>query len=203
MLFTVGVGMPVSRCSIWNRRTSSAVAVSGERPRMPQSVLRPECSCAASDPRRRKQNVSSRPDFCPGNPIPYAQKQGKFAADQGIPSRVAANRIAEAKSAAPSGVDSTGVPKGWAGRKDEIAIHRENAQRRPSRAAEAAPRRRQERRVEAWCSPPYSCNARARLPACRSRVQRLVSGIETGIVCRAQDRGWSKAPRHEPVNSNR
>jgi hypothetical protein len=33
MLFIVGVGTPASRCSIWNRRTSSAVAVSGERRR--------------------------------------------------------------------------------------------------------------------------------------------------------------------------
>jgi hypothetical protein len=32
-LFMVGVGPPASRCSIWNRRTSSAVAVSGERPK--------------------------------------------------------------------------------------------------------------------------------------------------------------------------
>ena len=33
MLFMVGVGTPASRCSIWKRRTSSGVAVSGERPR--------------------------------------------------------------------------------------------------------------------------------------------------------------------------
>jgi hypothetical protein len=33
MLFMVGVGTPRSRCSIWNRRMSSAVAVSGERRR--------------------------------------------------------------------------------------------------------------------------------------------------------------------------
>jgi hypothetical protein len=33
MLLIVGVGTPASRCSIWNRRTSSAVAVSGERRR--------------------------------------------------------------------------------------------------------------------------------------------------------------------------
>ena len=30
-LFMVGVGTPASHCSIWNRRTSSDVAVSGER----------------------------------------------------------------------------------------------------------------------------------------------------------------------------
>jgi hypothetical protein len=33
MLFMVGVGTPALHCSIWNRRTSSAVAVSGERRR--------------------------------------------------------------------------------------------------------------------------------------------------------------------------
>jgi hypothetical protein len=33
MLFMVGVGTPASRCSIWKRRPSSAVAVSGERRR--------------------------------------------------------------------------------------------------------------------------------------------------------------------------
>jgi hypothetical protein len=32
MLFIVGTGTPASRCSIWKRRRSSAVAVSGERP---------------------------------------------------------------------------------------------------------------------------------------------------------------------------
>lgn len=33
MLFIVGTGTPSACCSIWNRRRSSAVAVSGERPR--------------------------------------------------------------------------------------------------------------------------------------------------------------------------
>jgi hypothetical protein len=33
MLFIVGAGRPASRCSTWNRRTSSAVAVSGGRRR--------------------------------------------------------------------------------------------------------------------------------------------------------------------------
>jgi hypothetical protein len=33
MLFMVGVDTPASRCSIWNWRASSGVAVSGERPR--------------------------------------------------------------------------------------------------------------------------------------------------------------------------
>jgi hypothetical protein len=33
MLFMVGVGTPASCCSIWNRRTSSTVAMAGERPR--------------------------------------------------------------------------------------------------------------------------------------------------------------------------
>jgi hypothetical protein len=33
MLFIVGTGTPSSCCSIWNRRRSSAVAVSGECPR--------------------------------------------------------------------------------------------------------------------------------------------------------------------------
>jgi hypothetical protein len=32
MLFIVGTGTPASCCSIWKRRTSSAVAVWGERP---------------------------------------------------------------------------------------------------------------------------------------------------------------------------
>ena len=33
MAFMVGTGTPRSHCSTWKRRTSSAVAVSGERPR--------------------------------------------------------------------------------------------------------------------------------------------------------------------------
>jgi hypothetical protein len=33
MLFMVGTGIAPSRCSIWKRRKSSAVAVSGGRPR--------------------------------------------------------------------------------------------------------------------------------------------------------------------------
>jgi hypothetical protein len=67
----------------------------------------------------------------------------------------------------PSGVDSTGVPNGWAGRKDEIAIHRENAQSDAERIME---------RLE---------DERAFVPDCR----------EARIAMTAPDRHY-RGPRH-------
>lgn len=48
MLFMVGTGMPSCCCSIWNRRRSSEIAVSGERPRNVAKRRYRGDSCAAS-----------------------------------------------------------------------------------------------------------------------------------------------------------
>ena len=59
MLFIAGAGTPASRCSTWNRRTSSAVAVSGSDRGRWQSVRQRAGSCAGSLAEKPRMVMSS------------------------------------------------------------------------------------------------------------------------------------------------